>query len=117
MNGADLVEAGLASARAAALGGSPREAFAPLGDVLAMGWATVDGERARWLYPVAMGALGQYDKALRVLEPMLDDRPDLPTGLQAAACGTAASLLRQIGDHAAGGPPPPRGAGAAGGGG
>lgn len=98
----------LARAEAAALGGSPDDADPPL-DALA-GVPDLDpvGQaRGTWLRAVAAGARGRYGRALDLLEPLVDGARDEPEELvlvQAAACATAASLLRQIGDHPAGDP-------------
>ena len=104
-------------AAASALGGGPADALGPLDRLLALRVPS-DGEpadvlRARWLSGVALGALGRYEEALAALAPVLAeqsvDRPAVPRHLAAAACATAASLLRQIGDHAAGDPLDQRG--------
>ncbi len=93
-------------AAAAALGGAPADALEPLGRLLTPGIARTGPVvlRAHWLSGVALGALGRYGEALTALAPVLADQAVVSAGLRAAACATAASLLRQIGNHAAGDP-------------
>jgi hypothetical protein len=95
----------LVRAEAAALGGAPGDAVAPLHELVAA--STLErGVRlkATWLTAVARGALGRYGEALDLVLPLTLDGPDQDDEVCAAACATAASLLRQIGDHPAGDP-------------
>ncbi len=85
----------LAAGEAAALGGDPHDAEASL--LPLVGGTGLVAARARWLLAVAAGAQGRYGEALTQLEPLTAD--GVPAVLQAAACATTASLLRQIGDH------------------
>jgi hypothetical protein len=98
----------LGRAEAAALGGPPAAALQPLEVLLdpSLGIPAALRNRAGWLHGVALGALGRYGEALAGLEPLLAGHgsgssaspAEIVTGALASA--TAASLLRQIGDHA-----------------
>lgn len=99
----------LVRAEAAALGGAPNDADAPLAELERVPDlpAEIDARRI-WLAAVAGGARGRYGRALEMLEPVTSaDVAGAPPELvliRAAACATAASLLRQIGDHPAADP-------------
>ncbi|HSP38042.1 MAG TPA: hypothetical protein VLR26_09830 [Frankiaceae bacterium] len=102
----------LLRAGAAALGGTPSDADEPLAELAAAdrSGSPLDGEvRARvvWLTGVSLGARGRYAEALDALEPLTSSREAAPPEVlvvRAAALATAASLLRQIGDHPAADP-------------
>lgn len=99
---AGLVADLLARAESAALGGVPAQAAAPLAALRTMALPPVSAARATWLGAVADGASGRYGRALDALQPLTaaEAGPPEPSLLvRAAACATAASLLRQIGDH------------------
>ena len=101
-------------AEAAALGGVPADAEVPLRELEATsGLERGLRLRAAWLSAVARGALGRYGEALDLVLPLVEPEPSEDLGphaeVRAAACATAASLLRQIGDHPAGDPLDQRG--------
>lgn len=94
----------LARAEAAALSGVPAEADVPLTELRTMTVPAVSAARATWLGAVADGASGRYGRALDALEPLVAAAPgpserEPSLLVRAAACATAGSLLRQIGDH------------------
>lgn len=97
----------LAAARREVFHGSPVVAAARLESLADAAGSPVDAAAAGWLHGVALGATGRYAAALTTLHPLLTAAqaarpgdPRRPYGALAAA--TAASVHRQLADHASG---------------